>query len=59
MASLRAMRRRACGKKRKYASRDLARAAMGNYRGLSQYECRFCGAWHNGHAPRKPRRRHR
>jgi len=56
MASKRAIRRRACEGKRRYASRPEAKRAIFNaWRhgtvGLNYYHCEFCGGIHIGHLP--------
>lgn len=60
MASKRAIRRKACGKKKRYATpEDAKKVAWRTYRGLRPYKCEFCGQFHLGHVPGKVRRRSR
>lgn len=59
MASKRAIRRKACGKKARYESQEAALAALKaftrdrGFRGyMAPYRCAFCGGFHYGHPPR-------
>jgi hypothetical protein len=56
MASKRRIRRNACGRKRKYATEQLAKRAIGELARaagpigyLRPYKCSFCGQYHFGH----------
>ncbi len=58
MASKRGLRRRACKRKKRYESKELADIAVHNlwkYKGerVHSYKCDFCGGWHVGHMPWK------
>jgi hypothetical protein len=64
MASKRALRRRMCGAKRRYPTREAAVTALirlirarPSIAVLRSYHCRFCRAYHFGHtgAPFPPR----
>lgn len=63
MASLRAVRRRVCGRKRRFdreadaalSARRLRRATTGEW--IGTYRCSFCGGWHVGHKPKDLRQR--
>lgn len=60
MASKRRLRRRQCGSKVRYPTREMAKDAMcsvirnGRKHGgwLHVYPCRFCGGFHYGHRPK-------
>lgn len=64
MASKRHVRRKQCGKKQRFTTRDTAKDAMyalirknktgGGY--LHIYPCCFCGGFHFGHAPGSSKR---
>lgn len=60
MSSKRAIRRRACTGKQRFACWEEAFVAMkallrnkgtDGCRPMNAYRCRFCGGWHYGHAP--------
>lgn len=58
MATKRGLRRKMCMRKVAYATYDIAKAALRTVRRLHvnderqiPYHCRWCGRWHNGHAP--------
>jgi hypothetical protein len=58
MASKRALRRKSCARKKRYASySDATRSIAGLYRQgkkdgmLLVYACQFCGGFHFGHPP--------
>lgn len=61
MASKRRIRRKQCGKKKRFATQQLANDAMysliqsGKNRGgwLHVYSCRFCNGYHFGHTALK------
>lgn len=63
MASKRAIRRRACDGKRRYADAKEARGGVWNLRRsgkaegamLAVYRCQFCGGFHFGHPPARVR----
>ena len=55
LSSKRAIRRRACGGKKKFPTRTRAisaavRISRQTKERLRAYRCRFCRAWHVGHA---------
>lgn len=56
MASKRHQRFKACARKRRYLSRELAELALrqfiarGGDRGVALYRCKFCRGWHLGHS---------
>jgi hypothetical protein len=52
MSSKRGVRRKACGDKRRFATEDDAVPAA-KALGISWYHCRWCGAWHIGHMPKR------
>lgn len=64
MSSKRAIRRRQCGKKQRFATEQAAVQAIrsliarkGPQGGwLTPYRCAFCGGFHFGHAPAQVRR---
>ncbi len=63
MASKRAIRRKACGKKTRYATQEAAQAgiraltrAIGWPGYMVPYRCAFCGQFHFGHPPAGIRR---
>lgn len=58
MASKRAIRRKKCGNKVRYADRDSAAKTQinlllkkGRTEAIATYHCRFCAGWHVGHTP--------
>lgn len=59
MASKRAIRRRACGQKKRYGTHAEAVTGMRWLRaraiGMVTYSCRFCGGYHFGHPPQRVR----
>ena len=64
MSSKRAVRRRQCEGKVRFASREeawwrvrptLRASIVGHSRHLAPYSCRFCGGWHLGHNPFRPK----
>ena len=59
MASKRAIRRRACEGKRRYATQKAAGDALSKHRKgigwMIAYHCKFCHQFHLGHPPRKVR----
>jgi len=60
MASKRAIRRRACGRKRRHSTIDLAYIEVAKARESGHhviaYRCKFCRQFHVGHEPRKTQR---
>lgn len=62
MASKRALRRKACGRKQRYGSAEEALAALksltrakGWLGYMAPYRCAFCHGFHFGHPPKKVR----
>jgi hypothetical protein len=63
LVGTRGLRRKMCTRKVAYPSCEHAKAALRRIRGLYPsdewqipYHCRWCGHWHNGHAPGYVRR---
>jgi hypothetical protein len=58
VASKRAIRRKACDGKVRYATAAEAFKAAGKTgKGVTHYKCRFCGKFHCGHEPGGQKRR--
>lgn len=62
MASKRAIRRRVCGDKHRYATQDEAMRAAWSYQArlggkVWPYRCSWCGQWHYGHKEIKEKER--